>query len=95
MLMMNKKTVRNIFILLIAIGLGAFFFALLGRHPARAWQAFLLNFLVWSGVAQGALLFSTVMHTTKARWSHKVSGLAESFAAFFPISFILFLAIIN
>jgi len=91
---MNKKIVRNIFILLIAIGLGAFFLALLGPDPARAWQAFLLNFLIWSGVAQGAFLFSTVMHTTGARWSYKVSGLAESFAAFFPISFILFLLLV-
>jgi hypothetical protein len=78
---------------LVAIGLGAFLFQLLGKHPERAWQAYLINFLLWSAVAQGALLFSTVMHITKARWSRPLEGLAESFAAFFPISLVLFLVL--
>jgi len=34
------------------------------------------------------------MHTVKARWSGPLSNLAESFVAFFPISFILFLILI-
>ena len=62
-----KKPVVIVFTLLIAIGLAAFIFGLTGKHPERAWQAYLINFLLWSGVAQGGLLFSTVMHTTKAR----------------------------
>jgi hypothetical protein len=33
------------------------------------------------------------MNTTKARWSGSLSGLAESFAAFFPISFVLFVCL--
>jgi Ni/Fe-hydrogenase subunit HybB-like protein len=86
-----KKPVVIVFTLLIAIGLAAFIFGLTGKHPERAWQAYLINFLLWSGVAQGGLLFSTVMHTTKARWSRPLSGLSESFGAFFPISFGLFL----
>lgn len=76
---------------LLAIGLGAFVFGLMGRHPERAWQAYLINFLLWSAIAQGGLLFSVVMHTVKARWSGPLSSLAESFVAFFPVSFILFL----
>lgn len=87
----DKKTVRIIVAVLIIIGLGTFLFMLSNQQASRAWQAYLINFLVWSGLAQGALLFSTLMHTTKARWSHNLSGLAESFTAFFPISFILFL----
>jgi hypothetical protein len=31
------------------------------------------------------------MHMTKARWSGPLSALSESFAAFFPLSFVLFL----
>jgi Ni/Fe-hydrogenase subunit HybB-like protein len=76
---------------LVIIGLGAFIVGLMGRHPERAWQAYLINFLLWSGIAQGGLLFSVVMHTVKARWSGPLSNLAESFTAFFPISFGLFL----
>jgi hypothetical protein len=61
------------------------------NHPERAWQAYLINFLLWSAIAQGAVLFSAVMHMTKARWTGPLAGLSESFAAFFPLSFVLFL----
>ena len=76
---------------LVVIGFGTFLFGLAGQHPERAWQAYLINFLLWSAIAQGGLLFSAIMHTVKARWSGPLSNLAESFTAFFPISFVLFL----
>jgi hypothetical protein len=80
-----------IFIVLVAIGVVTFIAGLTSQHPERAWQAYLINFLLWSAIAQGAVLFSTVMHMTKARWSGPISSLSESFTAFFPLSFILFL----
>ena len=81
------------FIVLVIIGLATFVYGLYGQHPQKAWQAYLINFLLWSAIAQGAVLFSAVMHMTNARWSGPLSGLAESFAAFFPLSFILFLVL--
>jgi hypothetical protein len=94
----NKRIIKNksvlvIFSLFVAIGLGGFIFQLAGKYPERAWQAYLINFLLWSAVAQGGLLFSMVTHITKARWSKPLQGMAESFAAFFPISFGLFLVL--
>jgi len=86
-----KKPFSIILYVLMLIGLLSFVVGLSGEHPERAWQAYLINFLLWSAVAQGGLLFSTVMHTTKARWSGPLSGLSESFAAFFPVSFVLFI----
>jgi Ni/Fe-hydrogenase subunit HybB-like protein len=80
-----------IFAAFVMIGLAAFLVQASGRHPERAWQAYLINFLLWSAVAQGGLLFSVVLHITKARWGRPLQGLAESFAAFFPVSFLLFL----
>ena len=80
-----------IFWILIIIGLAAFIYGIAGDHPEKAWQAYLINFLLWSAIAQGAVLFSAVMHMTKARWSGPLSALSESFAAFFPLSFLLFL----
>ncbi len=80
-----------IFFVLVVIGGVTFIVGLTSQHPERAWQAYLINFLLWSAIAQGAVLFSTVMHMTNARWSGPLSGLSESFTAFFPLSFILFL----
>ncbi len=76
---------------LVAIGLGAFLVQLASEHPERAWHAYHINFLLWSAIAQGGLLFSIVMHLVKARWSQPMQSLAEAFAAFFPLSFVLFI----
>ena len=58
---------KRIFVLiavLLAVGVIAFFIGTLGAHPEHAWQTYLINFLFWSAIAQGAVLFSAVMHMT-------------------------------
>jgi len=85
-----KKLTLVLFTAFIVMGLGTFILGVLGTHPERVWQSYLINFLFWSTMAQGALVFSALMHITKARWSGPLSGLSEAFAAFFPISFIAF-----
>ncbi len=92
-MVIRKSRISWVFFVLIAIGAATFVFGLTGQHPARAWQAYLINFLLWSAIAQGAVLFSAVMHMTNARWTGPLSGLSESFTAFFPISYILFLVL--
>lgn len=82
-----------VWLALVLAGLGAFVAALLGDHPENAWRAYMLNFLLWSAMAQGAVAFSAVTHVTRARWSKSLSSLAESFSAFFPVSFVLFLVL--
>jgi len=78
------------FLTLVLVGLGSFLFQLAGDHPERAWQAFLVNFLLFSAVAQGALLFPMVLHMTKAKWGEPLKRVAESFVMFFPLSLCLF-----
>lgn len=85
------KTVRVTLGAFVLIGGIAFIAGAAGGHPGRAWQAYLVNFLLWSGMASGAVLFSAIMHVTGARWSDRMAGIAESFSAFFPLSFLLFL----
>jgi hypothetical protein len=87
----RKTPVFWVFAALFALGVITFIWGLFGHHPEKAWQTYLINFLLWSAIAQGGVLFSAVMHMTKARWSGPLAGLSESFAAFFPLSFILFL----
>jgi Ni/Fe-hydrogenase subunit HybB-like protein len=87
---------RGIIILcLILIGLGgaAFFSGISGAHPQCAWQAYLVNFLFWSGISFGAILFVAVMNLTNARWSRPIKRLAEAAASFLPVLFLLFLVL--
>jgi len=87
----EKSKTSWVFLIFVAMGAVTFILGLTSEHPERAWQAYLINFLLWSAIAQGAVLFSAVMHMTNARWSGPLSGLSESFTAFFPLSFVLFL----
>lgn len=86
----NPPQLMNVFYALAAAGALIFIAVALAGNPARAWQAYLLNFLFFSAIAQGAVLFSALMHTVKARWSGPLADVAESFAAFFPVSLALF-----
>ncbi len=88
---LSKRPFGAILTILVLTGFGSFFVLLSFDEDARAWQVYLVNFLFWSAVSQGALLFSMVMHLSKARWSGALQNLSEAFAAFFPVSFVLFL----
>jgi hypothetical protein len=60
------------------------------REPLRAWIAYLVNFLFWTGLAFGAVIFAAVLNITGATWGRPLKRLAESFAAYLPVSFLLF-----
>jgi hypothetical protein len=89
----KKNRIFHIAAALMVIGLLAFVWPLVTGHPETAWQAYLVNFLLFSAIAQGAVLFSAMMNTVQARWSKRFANIAEAFCAFFPISFILFLGL--
>jgi Ni/Fe-hydrogenase subunit HybB-like protein len=77
--------------LLMIVGVGIFIVNVVAGDRAKAWQAYLVNFLLFSAIAHGAVLFSALMHAVRARWSGPLADLAESFSAFFPVSFVLLL----
>lgn len=75
---------------LVVLGATTFLIGLV-RDPARAWQIYLVNFLFWGALAQGAVVFAAVYHVVQAKWGLVIRRLAEGMAAFLPISFLLFL----
>jgi Ni/Fe-hydrogenase subunit HybB-like protein len=75
---------------LLALGGGAAVAGLL-TEPARAWQIYLVNFLFWSGLAQGGVVFAAIYHVVGGRWSPAIRRLGEGMAAFLPVSLVLFL----
>lgn len=75
---------------LILIGAAAFFYGTSGGHALRTWQAFTVNYIFWTGLAFGGVLFSAVLNLSKAVWGRPVKRLAESFSAYLPVSFLLF-----
>src|SRR3954464_5904754 len=74
--------------LLVLIGVAAAFLA--GDHE-RVWLAIHFNWLFWSSVATGMVIFAISLHITNARWSWPLRRFALAGAAFLPVSFVLFL----
>ncbi len=79
--------------LLAIVGGGGFLVLLLGRGSTRAWQAFFVNWLFWTGLSQAGVVFSASQILSKSHWSHAVRRIAEASVAFLPISFVLFLVL--
>ena len=71
-------------------GLIAFLWGVTGPTALRAWQAYLINFVYWTGLSFGAVLFVAVLNMTNAVWGRPLKRLAEALGTFLPASFILF-----
>jgi len=74
----------------VVAGAAAFLYGTAGAMNQRAWQAFLVNLVFWTGLSCGAVLFSAVMIITKANWGRSLKRLAESPVLFLPLAFLLF-----
>jgi hypothetical protein len=78
-------------VLLALIGVASFLLMLMGASSARAWRAFFVNWLFWTGLSQAGVLFAASQILAGARWSHPLRRIAEASAAFLPVSFLFFL----
>jgi Ni/Fe-hydrogenase subunit HybB-like protein len=75
---------------LLVVGAVSFVMGISGPQAQRVWQAYLVNFVFWFGMAAGSILFVAVLNMTHARWGRPLKRLAEALGAFLPVSFILF-----
>lgn len=75
---------------LVGLGLVGFVVGLLAA-PQRAWQAYLVNFLFFSGLAAAGVLFGAAMQLAKGHWGKSMHRVAQGFGAFLPASYLLFL----
>lgn len=73
--------------------IGTVFFVLmyLGDDPGRAWRIYHVNFLFFSGISIGGVVFAATQKVTKGRWAGPIIRFAEAGSAFLPVSLILFL----
>jgi len=79
---------------LAAIAVGAAGFVMTsGPDPQRAWMSVWSNFLFWTGLSMGGVIFGAVLQVAKGHWGRGLRRLAEASAAFLPMSFLLFCAL--
>lgn len=83
-------------VLFAMVGAGALaFFALLGSDADRAWQAYVANWLFFTGIAMGAIILCAATVITKAKWNWSVRRVSAAFAAFLPLSYLLMLPMLR
>ena len=76
-------------LLLALVGVAAFFLS-----PAeRAWSAFHFNWMFWSSVAIGMVMFAVALHITAADWAWSIERFALAGVAFLPISLVLLIGV--
>jgi hypothetical protein len=77
---------------LIIIGVLLFGLALF-TDAERAWRSYLVNWLFFTGIAQGAVILSAVVMITKGLWSRPLRRFALSWGAYLPIGYLLLIPI--
>jgi len=90
----RSKVSTIAFGLLFLVGLAAFVVTLT-RDPLQAWRAYLVNWLYFTSLAMGAVIVVVASTVTKARWNWSVKRVGLAFAAFLPVSFLLFLPLLG
>ena len=57
-------------------------------EPAGLWAALLANFLFWTGLAQGGVMWTATLRLARAGWAEVPNRMGDACAAFLPISLI-------
>jgi len=79
--------------ILLVLGTIAFVAALL-TDPARAWRAYLHNWLFFTSISSGAVMLAGVVTMARGLWSQPIRRIAVSFVSFLPIAWLLFIPLL-
>jgi hypothetical protein len=79
---------------LITVGLGSFVAALI-VDPHVAWISWVSNWLFFTSVAMGAVVFAASTTIVKARWNWSTKQVSTAFAAYLPFAFLTLLPMLS
>lgn len=85
-----SQSLSTLWTVLIVLGVISFGFAL-NLDVKRAWANFLLDYVFWLSIGLAGIFFAALQHLTGSYWSVTVRRVAESFSAFIPYAFGLFI----
>ena len=76
--------------LMVLVGAVTFFYTLVS-DPALAWKSYVVNWSYFTSIALGGILVAVVTWIVKAKWNWPLRRVHQSFAAYLPIAFVLFI----
>lgn len=65
------------------------------QDPHAAWISYITNWLFFTSISMGGVLFAVATWIVKAKWNWPMRRVSQSFAAFLPISFVLMLPMLS
>jgi hypothetical protein len=78
---------------LVVVGIAGIALAATAYPVERLWQGLLFNWLFWSSLAIGMVMFAVALHLTSRDWAWSVQRFALGGVAFLPISFLLLIPV--
>ena len=87
----GANTLAGIFFV---VGLLAFVFRLT-QNPEQAWISYVSNWLFFTSISIGGVLFAVATWITKAKWNWSMRRVSQSFVAFLPFAFVLLLPMLT
>ncbi len=88
--MIMGRVVTFLLVVIFLTGAAVFIWEVTGNNSGRAWQAFLINLLFFSAIAQSAPVLAAIYYLTEARWGMPVIRTSLGLGLFLPISLLLF-----
>lgn len=79
--------------ILLVVGLGGVVLGATAYESARLWQSLLFNWMFWSSLAIGMVMFAVALHLTAADWAWSIQRFALGGVAFLPISALLLIVV--
>ncbi len=74
---------------------GVAFFLSLQRDATAAWASYVSNWMFFSSIAMGAVMFAAATTIVKAKWNWSLRRISVAFAAFLPVAFVLMLPMLG
>lgn len=78
---------------IVVIGAITFAASLVLGYAQRAWQIYYVNFILWTAIAQGGVVFSAAYRMTNGTWGEPFRRTGEGMVSFLPVSFVLFIGV--
>jgi hypothetical protein len=67
----------------------------LGQDAHSAWISYVTNWMFFTSIAMGGVLFAVATWIVKAKWNWSMRRVSQAFSAFLPISFVLMLPMLG
>ena len=86
----RDRTMSTVAGVLVVVGLLAFVVRLM-QDADSAWISYVTNWLFFTSIAMGSVMFAVATWIVKAKWNWPMRRVSQSGAAFLPIAFVLML----